>query len=234
MLFYILYSSISMIIYIIIALLVAMILAWTCLPTRLLKFTIGGLLTILVALATVQLTLTFTDHLGMRQVTTTSTSQIYSATGKQSPAGILIANRIGKKDNQHQVLVYQDDEDSQARAHFVPNQKHMTESIKRRVKVVPANVDKATLTTKTTRWQWRSERAKQWFNVGQAGELVKEENIVKIPRDTWVVLSTKQMKKMQKLMTNATHDPAQAAQLATLPAHEQAKLTAQMLRQALE
>lgn len=223
-----------MIVYVIIALLIAMIFAWVALPTRVLKITVGGLLTILAALTTIQFTRTFTDHIGMHRVTTTTTRRIYSAAGNQSPAGILIANPLGKKDPHHQVLVYQDHANSKAKAHFVPNQKHLTESIKRQVKVVPANIKEATVTTKTTRWEWRSKAAKQWLNVGQAGELVKQENIVKIPKDTWAVLTAQQMKQMEKLMKGAAADPNQTAQLAALPQDDQARMMAQMIRQAVK
>lgn len=221
-----------MIIYLIIVLLFAMIGAWVALPTNWLKITVGGLLTALVTLATIQLTLTFTNHLGMHQVTTSTTKRIYSAAGQQSPAGILIADPLGKADRQHQVLVYQDHPTGKARAHFVPDQKHLTENYKRHVKIIPADVTSATLTTKTTRWQWRSEKAAWWFNVGQAGELVKEEAIVTIPRETWVVLSSKQMKTLQALLTTTATGPATPQ--AALSTDEQAKLTAQMLRQTLK
>ncbi|WP_019206510.1 DUF4811 domain-containing protein [Limosilactobacillus ingluviei] len=220
-----------MIIYIIIGLLLAMIGAWVALPTRWLKITVGGLLTILVVCLTVQLTLTFTDHLGMRQVTTVSTKQIYSAAGQQSPAGILVADPVGKADPVHQVLVYQDTPTGKAKAHFVPNQKHLTESFKRQVKITTTAKKNATLTTKTTRWQWRSKQAERWLNVGQAGELVKEVNIVHLPQDTWVTLSTKQMQQLPTLMTQAASEPA--SQMARLPAEEQAKLTVSLIKQQL-
>lgn len=225
-----------MIIWVIFILLILMVLAWTLIPNKGLKIIAGVALAIAMTGATTLLTLTLKDHYGMRQVTTIKQKKVYSAGGDKSPAGVLITTKIGPKDKKHMVLVYQDTKKGKAKAHFIPKQKHITESIKRESYYKKANVKKAKLVTKTTRWRWKSGPYKFWFNLGQDNELVKETNSLMVPKDTWLVLSAKQAKKLKTLMAdmNKSTDSTQLAAMAAMSREDQAKLIVKMVELQLK
>ncbi|WP_267201890.1 DUF4811 domain-containing protein [Limosilactobacillus kribbianus] len=223
-----------MIIYVIFALVIVTILAWTLIPNRLLRWAIGILSALALVGAVSVMSANFTSHYGMKKVTTTTTRQIYSAAGSKSPAGVLVTKRLGTKSNRY-VLVYADTPSGKAKAHFVPKQKHITTAVKQHATYRTANVKQATLKTTTTRWEWESKRAKFWLNVGdQAGELVSQYRTVTIPQDTWLAVTPNQMKKLQKVMASSTGTTSsQAAALSSLSQDQQAAMVVKLVKKAL-
>lgn len=223
-----------MIIYLIVILVILLALSWTLVPNKVLRVIAGLILTGALLVSTFALTLTIKNHYGMRKITTTETKTIYSAGGKESPAGILIVSKLGVKDNRHMVLVYQDKVDGKAHAHFVPGKKNITEAVKKEAYYRSGNLKQAKLVTKTTRWKWRDENYQRWFDLGQENELVKQTNEVVVPKDTWIVVTPKQMKQLQKDMSVSQTDASTMAELATLPKDQQAKLMVTLMKEKLK
>lgn len=225
-----------MIIYVIFALVIVTILAWTLISNRPLRWTVG-ILSALALVGTIGvMSANFTNHYGMKKVTTTTTRRIYSAAGSKSPAGVLVTKQLGTKSGRY-VLVYADTPNGKATAHFVPKQKHITTAVKQHVTYRTANVKQATLKTTTTRWEWKNDRAKFWLNVGdQAGELVSQYRTVTIPKDTWLAVTPNQMKKLQKVMASGSTGAAssQAAALGSLSKDQQAAMVVTLAKKALD
>lgn len=224
-----------MIVYVILVLLLLTILAWTFIPNKVLRVLIGTGLTILLTCSVTILTMTFKNHYGMHQITISETKPIYSATEGKMPMGVLIVSKVGKDDKKHKIMVYQDSVDSKSKAHFVPNQKKITESIKKESYYSSADVKEATITKETTRWKWKTDKYKLWLNVGQENELVKQVSKVQIPKDTWVALSPKQLEKMQTMLTqNMSSSSTNMSQMAGMTKEDQAKIMVKMVKEGLK
>ena len=88
---------------------------------------------------------------------------------------------------------------------------------------------KATVTTKTTRRVWSSDFYKLLFSVGgEQNELVKQNSVVSVPKDTWLVLTS--------MEAQLKADPQKAAQLAALQKSnptEYAKMQVKQIKQLL-
>lgn len=186
---------------IIVLLVITVILAiagWTAPKSWPVRIIAGGLGLILTLGVITMLTLNFTHHWGMHKVTTTTTSRIYTAGQTDSPASMLLVKPLGTAKDTY-VMVYRDKADQKkATAHFVPNTKHLVNAAKTTAVYQYANSKRATVTTKTTRWHWRSKNFKRLLSVGdQAGELVHKRSVVTLPRKTWIALTTTQAKKIQ-------------------------------------
>ncbi|GEO68186.1 DUF4811 domain-containing protein [Levilactobacillus acidifarinae] len=228
-----------MIIYAIFSLIVAVTLAWTLIKQKVVRAVLGLATTVALIGATTILTLNFTTHYGMHQVTTVTTQRIYSATGKRSAAGVVIAKPLGTQSDNY-VLVYSDHAAGKATPHFVPNRQSVTTMVKKRATYQASAATQATVQTTTVRWQWRNATAKRWLNVGdQAGELVRQKRLVKVPRKTWVVLSPDQMKTLKKaLQTEAkattTASAAQQAAIQSMSQEQRAKLAVKQIKQVLK
>ncbi|TLQ03491.1 DUF4811 domain-containing protein [Pediococcus stilesii] len=220
-----------MIIYVIFILLILTIFAWTMLPSKILKITIGSVLTLALTGATISLTAVLHKHYGMQQITTTSEQKIYSVAGEESPAGILVISKLGKEDSKHLVMVYKNEKTGSAEPHFVPNQKNITNSIKKESSYRQANVKDATLVSKETRWRWKDDQSKRWFDFGQDGELVKQTNTVTVPKDSWLVLTNNEMEKLQSLLSKV--DGSAMKEMSKLSKEEQAKMMVKMVRSEL-
>ncbi|WP_236682965.1 DUF4811 domain-containing protein [Streptococcus sp. X16XC17] len=66
-------------------------------------------------------------------------------------------------------------------------------SNKERVTYQEADVDKATVTTVTKRYVWKSDVAKLLYGFGsEEGELVSREITSTVPKDSWIVVSKEQ------------------------------------------
>lgn len=97
-------------------------------------------------------------------------------------------------------MVYCDSQAVKASTHFVPQKKHIVETVKKQSTLKKANVDHATVKTTTVRWEWKNDTAKFWLNIGdQAGELVSQKSVVTVP-ENWQVLSPSQLKQLKKKM----------------------------------
>lgn len=179
------------------------------------------------------MTANFTNHYEMKKVTTVKTQQIYSAAGERLPAGVLITKQLETKSERY-VLIYADTPNGKATAHFVPNQKHITTAVKKSSTYKTADVDKATLTTKTTRWEWKNQTAKKWLNVGdQAGELVNQKQVVTIPEKTWIAVTPSQMKKL-KTMTAQNQQTSSQILSASMSKEQLAGSTVQKIKHLLQ
>jgi len=180
-----------------------------------------GFLGILLLLGAVVLTtINFHSHWGMKQVTTSTTKEIYSAAPATSPIKMVITQELGNKANNY-VLVYRDKPtDKAAKAHFVPDKSDMNKLIHSTANYQVKNVDKATVTTKVTRWRWNSELAKLLFGFADAdGTLVKQVGVVTVPKQGWVAMTAQEAKaaakkaaEMQKEMIAAKEAEAKTAQ----------------------
>ena len=188
-----------MIIYLIFLLVIVVILSWTLINNRTWRWLIDLTSSIALVAAVSIMTLNFSDHYGMKKETIVETHQIYSATGDQSPMQIMVAKQLGTK-SKHWVMVYRDSQAVKASTHFVPQKKHIVETVKKQSTLKKANVDHATVKTTTVRWEWKNDTAKFWLNIGdQAGELVSQKSVVTVP-ENWQVLSPSQLKQLKKKM----------------------------------
>lgn len=202
---------------------------WINIDKAALRITTGTISLLLLLATAILMAFNFNNHYGMEKVTKTTTHEIYSAGGSKMPAGMLMAQALGSKSDNY-VLVYADKEDGKAKPHFTPDQKHIIEAVKKSATYKVADVDKATVTTKTTRWEWRNDFFKLLFAVGGEGHsLAKQTSVVTVPKDTWVVMTPAQAKQVQKQQAAAATDPAAAqAQQAQMQAGVQAKVQAFM------
>lgn len=216
-----------MIIVLLIITIVLSIAGWTAPKSWHVRIIAGGLGLILTLGIVTMLTLNFTHHWGMHKVTTTTTSRIYTAGQTDSPAGILMIKPLGTTKDTY-VMVYRDtDSQKKATAHFVPNTKHLVNAAKTTAVYHYANAKHATVTTRTIRWQWRSKNFKRLLNVGdQAGELIHKRSVVKLPKRTWIALTTPQAKQIQARQKATT--ASTAADQAALKQQLTAKVTAYM------
>ncbi|VDG20407.1 hypothetical protein MUDAN_BIHEEGNE_02016 [Lactiplantibacillus mudanjiangensis] len=182
--------------------------SWT---TRIIAGSFGLVLTLGVV---IMLTLNFTHHWGMQKVTTTTTKRIYTAGQTSSPAGILVVKPLGTAKDTYIMVYRHKPTQKQATAHFVPNTKQLVNAAKTTAVYHYASVKHATITTKTTRWQWRSKNFKRLLNVGdQSGELVQKQATVKLPKKTWIALTATQIKRVQKSQKSTPSSTASQAAL---------------------
>ena len=210
-----------------------------------LSWTVGIISFILLALSVLGLTLHIRNNWGLKEVTTTTSHQIYTAGDKTAPYGMMIKAEIGKNTGNY-VLVFRNSEnEAKPATNFKPDEKHITEAVKKSAtyKLVAGN--KAQVTTTTTRRQWKSNFFKTLFSAGgEKNELVKQHSVVSVPKDTWLVLTqaqveklTKQAPAMQKQMeAELKADPAKAMQLAELQKNDPAayaKMQVQQIKQLL-
>ncbi|WP_353891584.1 DUF4811 domain-containing protein [Lactococcus lactis subsp. lactis] len=206
---------------------------------------VGGISFLLLAGSVAMLTMHIRDNWGMKEVTTSTTHQIYTAGDKSAPYGMMIKAEIGKNTDNY-VFVYRNNEKSEkADTNFKPDEKHISEAVKKSATYKLVDDTKATVTTKTTRRVWSSDFYKLLFSVGgEQNELVKQNSVVSVPKDTWLVLTQDQVKKlgqeapaMQKQMeAQLKADPQKAAQLAALQKSnptEYSKMQVKQIKQLL-
>ena len=77
------------------------------------------------------------------------------------------------------LLVYADERDAKATPHFVPDTKHMVQAVKKSATYREANVSQATVTTTTTRWEWRNKVFEFLLGFGgEGGTVAKQSSVV--------------------------------------------------------
>lgn len=187
-----------MLVYLIFVLVILVIISWTLINNRLMRYLLGIISAIALVISTGLLTASFTNHYGLQQQTTTSQHHIYSASGKKLPTGILVAKQLGTNSGRY-VMIYSDAINAKAKAHFVPKKNDTVNSIKTTATYKSTSNNQATVKITTTRWKWKNKAAKFWLNYGQSGELVKQKAVVSIPQKTWVVLSPAQLQKLKQI-----------------------------------
>ncbi|PCS00896.1 DUF4811 domain-containing protein [Lactococcus fujiensis] len=207
---------------------------------------VAGIISFVLLLTTViGLTYQITDKWAMKEVTSAKTKEIYTAGETNAPYGMMIKAEIGKDTNNY-VLVYRNDEKSKKPdSNFVPDQNHIIETLKKTATYKIAAVKTASVTTTTTRRVFKNDFWKLIFGVGgEQNELVKQHSVVTVPKDTWLVLTQDQVKKlteeapaMQAKMEAALKaDPEKAMQMAALQKSDPvayAKLQVEQIKQLL-
>lgn len=205
------------------------------------QWLVGGVSFILLCLSIFALTLHFSGNWGMKEVTTTATKQIYTAGDSSATYGLLIDSQLGTSSGNY-VLVYRDSVTSSKPAtHFVPDTAHAAEAVKISASFTQADTDKATVTTTTTKRVFTSNLMSFFFNIGgEQNELVKEKALVTVPKDTWLVLTSKEAIELQskaaQLQAAAAADPTAAAQMQALAKSDPtaaAKLQVAQIKQLL-
>ena len=209
------------------------------------RWIIGGLSFVILALSVGMLTLHIKDNWGMKNVTTQTSHQIFTAGDKDAPYGLMIKSEIGK-DTGNYVLIFRNDENSaKYDINFTPDQKHIVEAVKKTATYKLTKSDTAKVVTTTTRREFGSNLMKSLFDAGnEQNDLVKKRSVVYVPRDTWLVLTADQVKKLEKespamqaqMQAELKANPAKAAQLAELQKsnpQEYAKMQVQQIKQLL-
>lgn len=192
---------------------------------RLVRWLVGGTSFLLLAASVAMLTVHINDNWGMKEVTTATSRRIYTAGDKAAPYGLLIKSEIGK-DTHNYVFVYRQNKTAdKAEAHFKPDEKHISEAIKKTATYELVDDNKAMLTTQTTRRVWTSNFYKVLFGIGgEENELVKQHATISVPKNTWLVLTQNQVKKLsqeapemkKQMAEQMAANPQKAAQLVAL------------------
>ncbi|MDO4634974.1 MAG: DUF4811 domain-containing protein [Streptococcus sp.] len=193
---------------------------WMYLSKPLLRYVLGTLSLFVLGSSIYLLTDHFVNHRGMEVKTTVLTKQIYSSGDTSQPFGIMIAKEIGTKSGRY-VMIYRDKEGADPTAHFVPNKKKMTETVKKSSSYKLVDTDKASVSIKTKRYVWKNHFYELLFNVGgENNELVSQEVDVLVPKETWMVLSPKEAKSLKsalpKLKETSAKNPDTAKMMANL------------------
>ncbi|GAK30478.1 hypothetical protein WOSG25_030750 [Weissella oryzae SG25] len=185
--------------------------SWAFIKKTNLRITLGTISMVLLFVTVGALNLNIAHHFGMEKVTTSKKSAVYSAS-PASPAGMLIAQRLGTKADNY-VLVYSASATAKKPTTFgVPDKSHITTAVKERTTYRLADVDDASAKTVTVRWEWKNNFYKLLFEVGgQGGELVSRVKTVTVPKATWVVMTPQEAKTMQAQQAQAQSNPAAAA-----------------------
>ncbi|BBE41147.1 DUF4811 domain-containing protein [Streptococcus dysgalactiae] len=187
--------------------------SWMLLPNAKQRFLLGTLSLGLLLGSVLYLTNHFVNHTGMSVETKRQTQAIYSAGDSKAPFGLLIYQPVGKT-ARHQVLIYRDKAtDPKPRAHFIPDQKHMSQAIKKEAHYITTDSSKATVTTTTKRYVWKSKLAKAMFGfAGENGQLISQKTVVAIPKETWLAVTKAQAKQLAVLLPKLKADQAKLAQ----------------------
>ena len=207
---------------------------------------VGGVSVLVLALSVFALTAHLSKNWGMKEVTETSTQQVYTAGDKSAPYGMMIKSEIGQNTGNY-VLVFRTSADQkEAKANFVPDQKHIVEAIKKTATYELVSADQAQVVTTTVRREFSSNLMSTLFGLGgERNELVSQKAVVKVPRDTWLVLTQAQVEKlskeapaMQKQMeVELKANPEKAMKLAELQKtnpKEYGKMQVEQIKQLLE
>lgn len=151
--------------------------------------------------ATLLMTLNYSQHFGMHQVTTTRSQRIYSASN--SPLPLAIYQRVGTS-GKDDVYIY-NTKPKQAQ----PEHTQADEFTHSRVKWVKSANPR--LVTTTTRWQYDNNFYKLLYAwSGMDGTLVRRTNTLEYPR-TYVLLTTKQAQQLRAKAKSAAGQQAQQA-----------------------
>lgn len=132
-------------------------------------------------------------HFGMEKVTTEKTYQIQSV---QKGANLLLEKKLGTN-GKESVYVYRTPETAKAKK---PQTTKVDSQVKNVVKT--GNYKNATVTKKTTRWEYKNGFYSFLFGISDNNkEFIKQTNTFKVG-DDWLVLTTTQAKQLQKKMNS--------------------------------
>ncbi|MDR2833508.1 MAG: DUF4811 domain-containing protein [Streptococcaceae bacterium] len=179
---------------------------------------VGGLSLLLLTASIFFLTWHLNNHVGMKEVTKITEQEIFTAGDVNAPFGMVINQEIGTKSGEY-VFVYRDKKsDEKAVAHFTPDEKHITQAVKKSATYKMTSDNKAKVVTKTTTYAYSSDLMKWMFGIGdEEGALVLERSTVYVPEKTWLLLTAEQAKKLQSKVADiqkaAMKNPEQAMQM---------------------
>lgn len=161
------------------------------------------------------------NHYGMKKVTTTETSTIYSASpSKQLP--LLLRQDVGTNGD-YQVYIYKTDPQKKATHTKADYDIHNT--------VQKVSGSDATLTEKKTVWRYKSNFWKTLYMNQNQNQLIYQRNTIKVPAN-WTLLTPNQAKALGKRAKAMQHPSA--AQKAKMGAViQQAVMAAKMQNPAM-
>lgn len=182
---------------------------------------VGGISIIILAVSTLGLTLHMTNNWGMKEVTTTTKTPIYTAGETSASFGMLIKSEIGKSSGNYVFVYRQNKDDKNAKPHFVPDQKHIVNAVRKSATYKMVDSSTAQVVSTTTKREFSSNLMKMLFGIGdENNELVKQTNVVEVPKSSWIVLTADQAKELGTKMAAAQKEQQAAIQkqLAEVPA----------------
>lgn len=215
---------------------------WMYISKSILRFALGILSLLFLAGSISFLTDHFVNHRGMVVKTTTETKKIFTAGQTNQVFGVMVAKEVGTKSGRY-VMIYRDSaSDSRAKTHYVPNQNKISEAIKKTSSYKLENTKEANVTVTTKRYVWKNNFYKVLFNFGGENDKLKSEKVlVTIPKDTWLVLSPTEAKRLQSLLPKiqeaSQKNPEQAKMMAELVKtnpEEAAKLQIKAIKELLK
>lgn len=159
----------------------------------------------------------FTHGFGMKEVTTITEHEIFSAGDLSAPYGLIIKTEVGENSGNF-VFVYRNSKDESAKPtpHFQPDTSNIIETTKKTADFKEVAGTKASVKTVTVRRVFSSEWMNLLFGIGgENKELVSEHSTVSIPKDTWLILTQKQAEDLEKEAPELAAE--QKAQLLTDP-----------------
>lgn len=191
------------------------------------------------------LTLHIHSHWGMDEVTVTTHQEIFTAGDPNLPFGLVVTKQIGE-DSGNYVLVYRDSPNQEAAAaHFVPDMEQVSEAVKHDATFQTVADETAEVQIETTTLEFSSGFSKLLFGWGgEGGQLLREHAVVKVPENTWLVLTEEQAEKLadqsdalaKKQQEAMAANPNLASQLKELQASDPegfARLQADQVREFL-
>ena len=149
-------------------------------------------------------------HFGMEKRTTTDEQTIYTASpNAQMP--MLLKQNVGTA-GKHVVYIYKTDPKKKA--------VHTKADLAVSNQVVQTTGTTASMTSRTTRWEYQNSFFSALFNHQGAGQLVAQHNRLVVPK-SWIELTTTQAKRLGTKLKALQHPTAQ--QKATMAAAVKAK-----------
>lgn len=180
-------------------------------PKKGLRIMVGSFFTLCLLACAIGTSAHLKSHWGMEKKTVTTSQKIYTAGDTKAAAKMLLVKEVGTKSANYVVMYRTTPTQKKASAHFVPDQKHMVEAVKKTATYQETATNEAVVTTKKTYWVWQSKTFKTLFNLeGHNQELIKSQATVTVPKDTWVVLTAAQAKIVAQKQKNSS-----ASELAT-------------------
>ncbi|MGL4247940.1 MAG: DUF4811 domain-containing protein [Lactococcus garvieae] len=160
---------------------------------------VGGLSLVLLTASVMALTIHIKDNWGMEKVTSTETKKIYTAGDTNAAFGMLLKAEIGQDTNNYALVYRTHKEDKEPEVHFQPDQKHMVETLKKTADYKLTSESEAKVVTTTVKWKFKDNFMKFLFGIGgEEGKLVSQHARAYVPKDTWLVLTQDEAKKLQQ------------------------------------
>lgn len=181
-----------MILYLLVAFVLLFFLSMNFIDRPVIKYSVAVPFLLLVMACLAAITANFKDEFGMEEKVITKKTEIYPAVAPQPGVNILMYQPVGTKGND-QAIIYR----KQATAKKTTVLKPDTD-VKNHIKV-SKTAQKGYWIQKKTEKVYRSDFYKLLFNGLNNHKVIKTTNTVEVPK-TWQVLTTDEMKKLQKQM----------------------------------